>query len=43
MLRRKSSAQRLEEEKSAALAAAAKLGLGVTSDHHSLMADTGAA
>ena len=25
------------------MAAAAKLGLGVTSDHHSLMADTGAA
>jgi catalase (peroxidase I) len=42
MLRRKSSAKRLEAEKSAAIVAAAELGLGVTSDHHSLMEAAGA-
>jgi cytochrome c peroxidase len=42
MLRRKSSQRRLEAEKSAAVMAAAQLGVGVTSDHHSLMEAAGA-
>ena len=43
MLRRKSGAKRLQAEKSAAVAAAAELGVGVTSDlHHSLMEGAGA-
>ena len=43
MLRRKSGATRqLEAQKSAAVVAAAELGIGVTSDHHSLMDAAGA-